>query len=102
MRGFTLVEILVALVLLSVAAVGLGECLLVAQRAQIESGRWMRAVALAEEGLERARHSGCPGAELVDGYARTCVADGDATLTRLEVVVRWRGQAIHLATWVRP
>jgi len=102
MRAFTLVEVLVALALLSVAALGLGHSLLLAQRAQQESGRWMRAAALADEALERGRRGECPAAETIGEYGRSCLASGDAGLRRVEVVVRWRAHSLRLATWVRP
>ncbi len=103
MRGFTLIEIMVALALLSFAAMGLANCLVTAQRAQVESGRWMRAFSLAEESIERARVSGCGAADVVDAYSRTCTASGSG-LERIEVAVSWSlpvRREVRLATMVR-
>lgn len=103
MRGFTLIEVMVALVLLSFAAIGLANCLVVAQRAQVESGRWMRALSLAEEGVERARANGCGAADVVEAYSRTCTTSGSG-LERIEVAVSWSlpvRREVRLATMVR-
>jgi prepilin-type N-terminal cleavage/methylation domain-containing protein len=48
MKGFTLIEVLVALLLFAVGAAALAETLVVAQRLRVSSGRWLRAVELAE------------------------------------------------------
>jgi prepilin-type N-terminal cleavage/methylation domain-containing protein len=101
MRGFTLIEAMVALVLLSLTALALGQCFLEAQRAQQESGRWMRAVALTEEALERARARPGSGSDLIERYARRwSSADEGGGLRRIEAVVAWDGHEVRLASLV--
>jgi len=101
MRGFTLIEAMVALVLLSFTAVALTECLLTAQRLQRESGRWMRAAALAEEALERARAGTASGSDEVGSFRRhwTTAAAG-ARLRRIDADVRWDEHLLRLSTLV--
>ena len=102
MRGFTLMEAMIALLLMSFTGVALGQCLLAAQRAQRESGAWMRAIALSEEALERARARDASGADLVEGYQRSwsSVAAGDG-LRRIEAAVTWSGHEYRLASLVK-
>lgn len=89
-RGFTLIEAMVALVLLSFVAVALGQCLLAAQKAQRQSGRWLRAVELADEALERLRARDGTGGDEVEGYARQWSStDLGLGLRRIEASVRW-------------
>jgi prepilin-type N-terminal cleavage/methylation domain-containing protein len=101
MRGFTLIEAMVALVLLSFTALALGQCLLTAQRAQQDSGRWMRAVALTEEALERARARAASGADVIERYQRRwSSADAGGGLRRIEAAVAWDGHEVRLASLV--
>lgn len=88
MRGFTLVEVLVALLLLSIGALALADSLLAARRLQVESGRWMQAAALAEQGIERARAGAC-GDDVEGSFTRTCSSAAHGRLRRIEVHVRW-------------
>jgi len=53
--GFSLVEVLVALVLLSFASLAVTSTLLTAQRSQRVAVRWGEAVQLAAEGVEQLR-----------------------------------------------
>ena len=53
--GFTLLEVLVAVLLLSVIALSLTSTLLTAQHTRATSERWMQATLLAVEGLEQLR-----------------------------------------------
>jgi type II secretory pathway pseudopilin PulG len=101
MRGFTLVEAVVALFLVSVTALALTQCLLTAQRAQRESGRWMRAVALAEQAIEQARAAGSDGGDALGGYERRWIsADAGPGLRRVEAEVTWDSHRFHLQTLV--
>jgi prepilin-type N-terminal cleavage/methylation domain-containing protein len=105
MRGFTLIEAMMALLLLSFAAAALGESFLAAQRAQVEGGRWMRAAALAEEALERARLHGGSGADTVGSFSRSWTTSPGDGVRRLEVVVAWQAPSprhLRLVTLVRP
>lgn len=99
MRGFTLVEAVVALLLVTVTALALTQCLLTAQRAQRESGRWMRAVALAEQAIEQARAGVADGGDTISGCERrwTSAAAGPG-LRRLEADVTWEAHRFHLQT----
>jgi len=54
-RGFTLIEVMVAMCLFALGAAALAETLVVAQRVRASSARWSRATTLAEERLERLR-----------------------------------------------
>lgn len=101
MRGFTLIEAMVALLLVSVTALALTHCLLAAQRAQLQSGRWMHAVSLAEQAIEQARASRSGGGDALGGYARhwTC-ADAGPGLRRLEAEVTWQSQSFRIQTLV--
>jgi len=106
-RGYTLLEVLVALALLGAAATALTEALLVAHRAQRVANQWLQAVVLAEQALERARLSRMGGADAPGGFRRRWeivpIAD-DLRLTRLQVTVEWDRPApgaLQLATWVQ-
>jgi prepilin-type N-terminal cleavage/methylation domain-containing protein len=104
--GFTLIEALVAVVLLSVIALALTSTLLGVQRAQRTSERWMQAVQLAADGIERLR-SGRGVEAAAPGFVRagTIVpVDEAAGLYRLEVTVTWNDgepRRYALATLVR-
>lgn len=89
-RGFTLIEVVVALLLLSLTALALVETLVAAQRAQQIAGQWMRATVLAEEAVERGRGARLAGGDTVLGFRRrwTVTASG-ADLDRIDVVVEW-------------
>jgi Tfp pilus assembly protein PilV len=97
--GFSLVEAMVALLLLSFVAMALTDSLLLAQALQRESGRWMTAVALAEEGLERGRVAAGGGADERGGFERrwssSVAPDG---LLLVESAVRWQGREVSLRT----
>jgi prepilin-type N-terminal cleavage/methylation domain-containing protein len=54
-RGFTVIELLVALVVFAALAGALAQTLVRAQRVRASSALWLRATALAEERLERLR-----------------------------------------------
>src|SRR5262245_6794549 len=101
MRGFTMIEAMVALVLLSFSALALSEGLLASHRMQKESGRWMRAVTLAEEAIERARARAGSGVDVIGPYERrwSSSAAGPA-LRRLEAEVRWESHSFALQTLV--
>jgi prepilin-type N-terminal cleavage/methylation domain-containing protein len=93
MKGFTLIEVLVALLLFAVGAAALAETLVVAQRLRVSSGRWLRAVELAEERLELVRagdrsDDGAPLGEFTRSWQASAVA-GTTRLERVEVVVTW-------------
>jgi prepilin-type N-terminal cleavage/methylation domain-containing protein len=97
-RGFTLIEVMVALCLFALGAAALAETLVVAQRVRASSARWQRAVALAEERLERLRagdrsDDAAPIGEFTRSWHREPF-DGAPGVDRLEVSVVWedRGQ----------
>lgn len=93
-RGFTLIEVVVAVLLFAIGAAALAETLVVAQRVRASSARWVEALALAEERLERLR----AGDRSEEGPARggfTCSWRSDpwedaAQLERVEVAVEWQ------------
>ncbi len=106
-RGYALLEVLVAIALLGIAAGALTEALLLAHRAERVGSHWMQAVSLAEQALERARLTQTGGVDAPDGFRRSWAigpADGDLRLARIEVTVEWDFPApgqLRLATLVR-
>lgn len=98
-HGFTLIELMIALVLLSAAALGLGSTLLGTQHAFAVSRRWVRAAQLAADGLEQLRAGQPPGpvhdaAEFTRAVAVTPWS-GHVGLQRLEVTVTWNDGEPH-------
>ena len=91
--GFTLIELMVALLLLSVAALALTTTLVSTRRALTLSAQWMRAAQLASEGIEQVRAGQVPDAgPTVDGFNRAATVtpwNGHAALQRLEVTISW-------------
>jgi type II secretory pathway pseudopilin PulG len=103
----TLVEMLVAVSLLSMIALALTTTIVACQRARAVSERWMRAVSLAVEGVEqlRAGHSltALPGELARFSRAGIVQAAEFPTLLRAQVSVSWNdGQShtLHLSTLV--
>jgi prepilin-type N-terminal cleavage/methylation domain-containing protein len=108
-RGFSLVELLIALALLSAVALGLSTTLITTHRALTASGKRMQAVQLAAEGLEQLRAGQLPGGERLAGdFERSASVTpwgGHAGLRRLEVTVSWNDGDTHtlqLVTLARP
>ncbi|MFN8627444.1 MAG: prepilin-type N-terminal cleavage/methylation domain-containing protein [Candidatus Binatia bacterium] len=106
--GFTLVELLVALLVLSVAALGLASTLASTGRALSLSRKWMQATQLAAEGMEQLRAGQALGSSgVLGGFERSVVTapwDGHPALQRLEVTVSWNdgeAQTFRLVTLVR-
>jgi prepilin-type N-terminal cleavage/methylation domain-containing protein len=99
--GFTLVEVMIALVLLSSIALGVTSTLVAAQRARVVSENWMEATQLATEGLEqlRAGHSLGPvrNGGHFDRTGSVAGWNGHPGLYHLEVTVTWNdGEPRHL------
>ena len=92
-RGFTLIEVLVALVIFGLLAAGLAQTLIRTEQVRASSGRWMQATQLAEERLERLRggdRSDDPGP--LGAFLRswqTQAALDQPGLERLDVTVGW-------------
>ena len=105
-RGLTLIEVMVAVVLLAIIALGLTTTLISTQRALMVSERRMRATQLAAEGLEQSR-AGQSLSAVPDGFARSVLVvpwNDHAGLRRLEVTVSWddgEPHSLHLATLAR-
>jgi prepilin-type N-terminal cleavage/methylation domain-containing protein len=106
--GFGLVEVMVAVLLLSVVALSLTSTLLHVQHMLGTSARWMQAVQLAAAGMEQLR-AGHPltAVDPATGFARSAqvTALGHAGLRRLEVTVSWTDrvrQTYALQTIARP
>jgi prepilin-type N-terminal cleavage/methylation domain-containing protein len=95
--GFALIEVLVAMLIAAIMAVGLVQTLAVAQAARRTGELWMRATQLAVEQMERARGGGCPASsEEIDRFRRECVVEavaGYPGLRRVTVVVSWPDRA---------
>ncbi len=96
-RGFTLVELMISLALLSTVALGLTTTLISTQKALTASQQWMQAAELAAEALEqlRAGHVPAPGPS---GFERTTSAHPwprHPGLRRLEVSITWNDGTPH-------
>lgn len=90
--GFTLVEVVVALLLFAIGAAALAQTLVMAQRLHAGTARWLQAVTLAEERLELL-HAGARDADSGSrgGLTRRWRAEPAAPgLERLEVTVTWQ------------
>ena len=107
-RGFTLIEVMVALCLFALGAAALAQTLVMAQRVRASSARWGRATALAEERLERLRagdrsEDAAPLGEFTRTWRAEDVA-GEPGLERIDVGIDWedRGhQRLTLTALVR-
>ena len=105
--GFSLVEAMVATLLLSWVALALTETLVSALQARARSERWMHATELATEGIEQMR-AGHPLSALAGGtgFERSSTVTtwgGHADLQRIEVTVAWNDgeqHTFHLTTLV--
>lgn len=105
--GFSLLEVIVALFLLSTASLAVTSTLVAAQRSQRTSERWLLAVQLAADGVEQLR-AGLPLAPLpaAGGFERSGGLASEATrpaVAEVEVTVRWDDdgpRAYRLATTV--
>lgn len=105
--GFSLVEVMVALLLLASVSLAVTSTLVTAQRSQRTSARWLRAVHLAADGVEQLR-AGLPleAAGVEAGFERAGrVADDVAHpgAAEVEVTVRWEDdgtRVYRLATTV--
>jgi prepilin-type N-terminal cleavage/methylation domain-containing protein len=98
-RGFTLIEVMIALTLLSVVALSLSTTLISTHRALTASGKRMQATQLAAEAMEQLRAGQMPeGVHFAEGFDRSAqatVLDGQAGLRRLEVTVSWNDGDAH-------
>jgi len=103
--GFTLIEIAVAMLIFAVGAAALAQTIVLAQQLRAKNNRWLHALELAEQRLERLR--GGERSEAVETLgeftrqARIAPQADLAALERLEVTVAWedRGaQQLVLAT----
>ena len=92
-RGFTLVEMMVAVALLSTIALGLTMTLVSAQRARARSEQWMQAPVVAVEGLEQLRAGHALGPLRASGSFQRSGSvtawPGHAGVYRIEVTVSW-------------
>lgn len=91
--GFSLVEVMVAVVLLSIMALGLSSTLVAAHRARADSERWMQATQLAAQGMEQLRAGHVLSAvEIPGAFTRSSSItpwSNHPGLYRLEVTVTW-------------
>jgi prepilin-type N-terminal cleavage/methylation domain-containing protein len=92
-RGFTLIEVIIAMCLFALGAAAVAETLVVAQRVRAASARWGRAVGLAEERFERLRggdRSADPAP--IGDFTRSWHSEpfeGAPELDRVDVSVDW-------------
>lgn len=92
-QGFTLIEVLMAVLLLSTIALALTRTLISSQRARAASERWLQATQLAAEGIEQLR-TGQPLGPIhipgdFDRAAQVTPWSGHDGLVRLDVTVSW-------------
>jgi type II secretory pathway pseudopilin PulG len=97
--AFTVIEVMIAVALLSAVALGVTTTLVAAQRARAVSERWMQATQLAAEGLEqlRAGHALAP-IRIPGGFERSgriTVWNGHANVSELQVTVSWNDGDAH-------
>jgi Tfp pilus assembly protein PilV len=93
-RGFTVIELLVAGLIFALLASALAHTLIRAQCGGTTSGRWLRATQLAEERLERLRAGDrSDDAAPIGAFTRSwraAPAAGVPGLERLDVTVEWQ------------
>lgn len=98
-HGFTLIELMIAVVLLSTAALALGRTLVITRQALAVSGKWACAAQLAAEAMEQVRAGQAPGpVHEAAEFARTVAVtswSGHAGLQRIEVTVTWNDGESH-------
>jgi prepilin-type N-terminal cleavage/methylation domain-containing protein len=92
-RGFTAIELLVAVAIFATLSAGLAQTLVHAQQARTSSASWMRATQLAEERLERLRAGDrSDDAAPLGAFMRTWHAEpvaGAPALERIDIAVTW-------------
>jgi type II secretion system protein I len=100
--GFSLIELLVAMTLFAIAALGLSAGVAIVSRAGVLSDRLTRATILAQDKLEElASHNGplSGGADTPHaGFTREWTVssdDPDTGVTRVDVTVTWEGSGSH-------
>lgn len=108
--GFSLIELLVAMTLFAIAALGLSASVALVSRAGALSEHLTRATILAQDKLEELVSQNVPLTGGVDrphaGFTREWAVspdDPEAGVTRIAVTVRWEGSELHsiaLATMV--
>lgn len=92
-RGFTMIELLVAVAIFTLLAAALAQTLVRAQHVRASSARWLRATQLAEERLERLRagdrtDDAGPIGEFTRVWQAQPAVDPPG-LDRVDVVVTW-------------
>lgn len=97
--GFSLVEVMVATLLLSTIALALTQTLVNALQVRARSERWMQAMQLATEGMEQLR-AGHALRSLPAGFGftrsgTTAVWSGHPGVQRLDVTVSWNDSEPH-------
>ena len=106
--GFSLVEAMVATLLLSSVALAVTQTLISALQTRARNEQWMRATELATEGIEqlRAGHTLAPLAASV-GFERSSAVmewNGYAGVQRIDVTISWNDgerRTLRLTTLVR-
>jgi type II secretory pathway pseudopilin PulG len=106
--AFSLVEVMVATLLLSTIALALTQTLVSALRTRARNELWMQATQLAAEGIEqlRAGHTlrPLPAGTGFERSGTTAPWDGHPSVRRLEVTVSWNDgepQRFQLTTLAR-
>ncbi len=98
-NGSTLIELLMAVLLLSTMALTLTQTLIAAQRARTASERWTQAALLAAEGVEQLRAGHALGPIRIAGgfsrHAEVSPWSGHDRLVQLAVTVVWNDGADH-------
>jgi prepilin-type N-terminal cleavage/methylation domain-containing protein len=109
LAGFSLVEVMVATLLVSAIALAVTQTLVNALQVRARSERWMQATQLATEGIEqlRAGHSlrSLPAGSAFERSGTAVAWAGRPGVQRLDVTVSWNDgepRTFQLATLARP
>ena len=101
-RGYSLMECMVAVVIIGVIATAVAQTIVVTQHGRQLSENWMRATELAAQRIEVVRARDGADDEPTSGIFRreTALAPvaGHPGLSRLDVTVRWADPAAHSLT----
>jgi general secretion pathway protein I len=100
--GFSLIELLVAMTLFAIAALGLSAGVAIVSRSGVLSDHLTRATILAQDKLEELASHNAPLAGGADtphsGFTREWTVspdDPDAGVMRVDVTVTWEGSGVH-------
>ncbi len=102
-HGFTLIEVLIALVILSVAFLGLAGLMVQTTKNNSFGGRITEAATLAQDKLEELRATSwgaiTPGSDLINinnkDFARRWTVNPNGNLDTITITVNWNDKTVH-------